>query len=733
MDVFDLVAKISLDDSAFVGGINKVKSVAGTIGKVTAVAVGAATTAVTAFGVASVKTGANFDKSMSQVAATMGKTMSEMENEVGSTTVTLNGQVQEFSGSLRDFAQFMGQNTAFSASQAADALNYMALAGYNTQESMEMLPNVLNLAAAGNMDLARASDMVTDTQTAFGISAERTTQMVDEMAKAASTGNTSVEQLGDAFLTVGGLAQELNGGFVTLDDGTTQAVDGVQELEIALTAMANSGIKGSEAGTHMRNMLLKLSSPTADGTKRLEALGVSVFDAGGNMKSLKDIMGDLNGALGDLTQEEKIQAISDLFNTRDLASAEALLGAVEQDWDDIGEAILNADGAAAQMAETQLDNLAGDVTLFKSALEGLQIAISDSVSPTLREFVQFATDGLTSITTAFQEKGLTGAMEALGESLSQGIVLLMEHLPEMINAGIALLDALGQGIIDNLDVILEAAKTVFFTLVDTLISHLPEILTTGIEIILQLTDALLGALPDLITALTDAIVDSLPMLIDAGIELIAGIVSHLPDIIVALVEAIPRVIQAIIDAFKPIIQEMTQVLHDGWVEFAEGLKTAFDAVWEAVKGALHIEDALNWGSDLIDNFINGVWGAFGRLWDTLCSIANTIADFLAFSEPKKGPLSNFHTYAPDMMDLFAKGIRDNENVVTNQIEKSFNFDDMSPTIKPDVSMPDTAGYGFGGDINVNIYGTENQDVEELSREVIRVINKELKSKRLVYA
>ena len=148
---------------------------------------------------------------------------------------------------------------------------------------MEMLPNVLNLASAGGFDLARASDMITDTQTAFGISLERTNQLVDEMAKAASTGNTSVEQLGDAFLVVGGLTQELNGGMVQLKDGSYASVDGVQELEIALTAMANAGIKGSEAGTHMRNMLLKLSSPTSEGTVALEKMGVSVFDTEGRI------------------------------------------------------------------------------------------------------------------------------------------------------------------------------------------------------------------------------------------------------------------------------------------------------------------------------------------------------------------------------------------------------------------------------------------------------------------
>ena len=162
---------------------SKVASGFKTLAKVGAQALTAATGAATAFTASAVKAGMSFDASMSQVAATMGKTVAEMEQDVGTVDLAWG----TFSGNLREFAQEMGKNTVFSATQAADALNYMALAGYNTQESMEALPNVLNLAAAGNFDLARASDMVTDTQTAFGISAERTARMVDEMAKAAST------------------------------------------------------------------------------------------------------------------------------------------------------------------------------------------------------------------------------------------------------------------------------------------------------------------------------------------------------------------------------------------------------------------------------------------------------------------------------------------------------------------------------------------------------------------
>lgn len=389
MNVFDLSAKIAMDINGYLKGMDTAKGVAIS----TLSVIGGA---LDSFMSNSIEVGKKFDSSMSQVYATMGD-KAEKTMEKGAYA----GQTQ--AKALRDFAQEMGRTTAFTANQAADALNYMALAGYDAEQSMQALPDVLNLAAAGSMDLATASDMVTDTQTAFGISANRVTQMIDEMAKASSTGNTSVQQMGEAFLVVGGLAQELNGGLVTLEDGTTKTVDGVQELEIALTAMANAGIKGSEAGTHMRNMLLKLSSPTEEGTKQLEALGVAVFDNEGHMRSLKDIMGDLNGALGNLTQEEKIKAISSLFNTRDLASAEAILNAVGSDWDAIGTEILNAHGAAKKMADTQLDNLAGDTKLFESALEGLRIALSDGATPALRDMTQFGTEAITELTNVFKD------------------------------------------------------------------------------------------------------------------------------------------------------------------------------------------------------------------------------------------------------------------------------------------------------------------------------------------
>ena len=617
MNVFDLFAKLSLDTDDYDSKLDKAKSAGASLGsglasaaKIGLSAVGAATGATVAFGASSVKAGAEFDKSMSQVAATMGKTVDEI-------------------GELRDFAQDMGRTTAFSATQAADALNYMALAGYDADTSMSMLPNVLNLAAAGDMDLARASDMVTDTQTAFGISLERTSQMVDEMAKAASTGNTSVEQLGDAFLTVGGLAAELNGGFVTLDDGTVQAVDGVQELEIALTAMANAGVKGSEAGTHMRNMLLKLSSPSAEGTKALEAMGVAVFDAEGNMRSLSDVFGDLSGALGEMTQEQKIQTISDLFNTRDLASAEALLNAVGEDWDSIGASILDAEGAASKMADTQLDNLAGDVTLFQSALEGAKIAVSDGLTPTLRQFVQFGTSGLSKITDAFQKGGVSGAMQAFGEVLTEGLNMLFEALPDIIDAGMMLLEALGQGIMDNLDILIDASIQIITMLGEGFIQATPEIVKAAVTIIGALGSALIENLPIILPEIIQLVVDLALYLANNADKLVSGVITLVTTIAQILIENLPLLLSAVVQ----IVIALGKALIDNIPLLISSVEQIFWQLWDLIAeyGGKMMEDVWNWLVDLAQNVWQGMKDMFDKVVEWLSQLPSEMAYWIGYA------------------------------------------------------------------------------------------------------
>lgn len=820
--VFKLAAVLGIDTSEFDNGLNNAKTSAHTFGgaigkglataaKIGVEALGAATAAVGAFAASSVKTGSDFDKSMSQVAATMGMTVEQLSDSTS--------QASKDFKMLRDFALETGRTTAFSAQQASEALNYMALAGYDVQTSMEMLPNVLNLAASGNMELARASDMVTDAATAFGLVLEdgsvdiqRTTLMVDEMAKAASTGNTSVEQLGDAFLTVGGLAKELNGGMLTLADGTTKTYDNVQELEIALTAMANAGIKGSEAGTHMRNMLLKLASPSKEGAEAFERLGITVFDAEGNMRSISDIMKELGGAMDKLTQEEKLQAISDIFNTRDTAAAEALMAAVGQDWDKIGASILNASGAAEKMAKTQLNNLAGDTTLFKSALEGAKIVISDALTPTLRQFVQFGTDGISKLSDAFTNGGLSGAMTAFQEVLSSGLAMIIQMLPDVILIGGQVLGALGQGLIDNLPLLLQTAVQIVEQLVNALLTGIPSALNgiasvlpdliskvtdllidlataisnpsnltmfiqSALAIILALAQGLLTNLPrlietipviieNLVTALVEnlptiletvvellgmiaeTIIENLPLIVAAGIQitfsLMSGIVQMIPSIVASminligqlyatLIASLPKFIENGVKIVKSIIEGIVSMLQ-AWIKAAIDLvdqfikalvnsgKKLFDAgvkVVNFVKDGIMsmIQEAVQWGADLIDGFISGITSKIGALKSTISGVAGSIASFIHFSEPDVGPLSNFHTYAPDMMDLFMKGIRDNKKKLTNTVADAFDFQKLIETPAMEYSV-NGGSRGVGGGFNqvVNVYSPEALDPSEVARE-----------------
>lgn len=375
MNLFNLVAKLTLDSSEYdramaaakgtavksgdsmVASVNKTKKAIGAA----ALGMGAA---MAAFGVSSAKTGMEFDSSMSQVAATMGYSVDEINDKTSEAGQTFD--------KLRNFAQEMGQTTKFSATESADALNYMALAGYDAEKSMRMLPNVLNLAAAGNIDLAAASDMVTDASSALGLTEAETTKMIDQMAAASSKSNTSVEQLGQAILTVGGTAKVLSG-------GTT-------ELSTALGILADNGTKGAEGGTALRNVLTSIQGGKFE--KTFGELGVQAYDAQGNLRSLKDIFLDMGDAMEGMTDEERTDIINKTFNARDLKNVNALLGTSAERWDELTGAIDNSAGAAQKMADTQLDNLAGDITLLKSAFEGLQIQVSDDLQPVLRDLVQ---------------------------------------------------------------------------------------------------------------------------------------------------------------------------------------------------------------------------------------------------------------------------------------------------------------------------------------------------------
>ena len=249
------------------------------------------TLGITALGTAAVTTAANFESAMSQVQATMGITKDAMSEVDGQSVNTMD--------TLTELAKEMGETTAFSATECAEALNYLALAGYDTQQMCDTLPTVLNLAAAGGMELAMASDMVTDAMSALGMETSDADIMVDQMAKTASSTNTSVEQLGEGILKIGATARNVRGG--------------TAELNTALGILANNGIKGAEGGTHLRKVILSLQEGCENGAIAVGDMSVQVYDAEGNMRSLNDILGDMNTAMDGMTAEEKNNIISKIL------------------------------------------------------------------------------------------------------------------------------------------------------------------------------------------------------------------------------------------------------------------------------------------------------------------------------------------------------------------------------------------------------------------------------------
>lgn len=371
-----------------------------------------------------VETGKSFESSMSQVTATMGLTTASEEYEV-----------------LSAAAKEMGATTKYSATQAGEALNYLALAGYSAENSVKALPTVLNVAAAGGIDLAYASDMITDSMSALGLEMSDLTGFSDKLAKTSQKSNTSVAQLGEAILTVGGTAKSLAGG--------------VDELNTMLGLIADNGIKGAEGGTALRNIILSLSAPTDTAAAALKELNVQAFDSDGNLRELSDVFGDLNTALAPLTDEEKTQFLNKIFNKVDLKAVNALLGTTSTRFDELRGYVEDCDGAAAQMAETMSDNLEGDMQILNSSLEAVGVSTYEKFSGPMREAVQ----EITGIFDELNEKingELGDKLETLAEKLGDIAVQAAEFA---VDEGIPkLIDALGW-ICDHGDELLNAAET----------------------------------------------------------------------------------------------------------------------------------------------------------------------------------------------------------------------------------------------------------------------------------
>ena len=306
-----------------------------------------------------ISAGTNFESAMSSVASISGATGNDLKE-------------------LTSKAEQMGATTRFSATEAANAMEYMAMAGWKTKDMVSGIGGIMNLAAASGADLARTSDIVTDALTAFGKSASDSGIFADVMAAASSNANTNVEMMGETFKYVGAAAGAM--GY------------SIQDIALATGLMANSGIKGSEAGTALRSVITRMAKPTKESSAAMKKLGLSMTDSKGRMKSFGTIMKDMRKGMKGMTEDQKASYAAMLGGQEAMSGVLAIANASEKDFNKLSKAIDNSKNAAQNMAKVKLDNLKGDVTILQSSMEGLGITIFDQVGGNLRGLVGTATD-----------------------------------------------------------------------------------------------------------------------------------------------------------------------------------------------------------------------------------------------------------------------------------------------------------------------------------------------------
>lgn len=309
-------------------------------------------------------------KDMAKEAFNVGKDFESAMSKVGAVSGASAEEMQQ----LTDKAKEMGENTKFSATESAEAFNYMAMAGWKTSEMLDGIEGVMNLAAASGADLATTSDIVTDALTAMGYGAKDAGRLADVMASASSNANTNVEMMGSTFQYVAPLIGALG---MSMED-----------TAVAIGLMANAGVKGDKAGTALRSTLNRLSAPPKECAEEMEKLGLSLTDSDGKMKSLQQVIIELRGAFRGLSETEKTAAAKHIAGAEAMSGLLAIVNASDQDFQKLTYAINNSSGAAEEMAKTMNDNVGGQLTLLRSKIEGIMIKLFERASDSMKQGIE---------------------------------------------------------------------------------------------------------------------------------------------------------------------------------------------------------------------------------------------------------------------------------------------------------------------------------------------------------
>lgn len=623
-------------------------------------------------GTAAVKMTSDFDSSMAKVEAISGATGDELD-------------------ALREKAKEMGAQTKFTASESADAFTYMAMAGWKTEDMLNGIEGIMNLAAASGEDLALTSDIVTDALTAFGLQAKDSAHFADVLAAASNSANTNVSMLGESFKYVAPVAGSL--GY------------SVEDTSVALGLMANSGIKASQAGTSLRTLLTNMVNPTDNMDWAMRKLNVSLTDNEGNMKSLNEVMVDLRKGFSQLSQAEQAEVAANLAGKEGMSGLLAIVNASETDFNKLTKAINAADGTAQDMADTMLDNLGGQLTILSSALEGLAISFGEMLVPTLTEGVRHLTefvDSLNAMDDDTKQAILTFGMivAAIGPML-----LIFGKLASSISSIIGLIGGTG------------GLAAVF------------SLLTGPLGIVIGLVAALTTAwVTDFgnIREYTSEIFTSIGEIISAALDLITMLWDNNFLGIQTIVENAWNAIETVFDSSLRIISDLfatfAAVFSGDWEEAWENLKDIGATIWDLIKKLF--SEFLNGLVNALVTITAQLWGAgkslFQGLLNTFKEIWNNIKSW--FSQASKDPVNILKNLIPSMLqagkDIFTalwNGLKSVWSNITSWVTDAVNW------IKEKVSLWNTesskVSSGRGGGFSGNRQGSYASGLDYVPRDM----------------
>lgn len=644
-----IVIETGLDTKGIETGLKKVSSIAKT-GIATAVtAISGMSTALAGVAGYSIKVGSSFEAGMSKVQAVSGAS---------------NEQLQR----LSDKAKEMGATTKFSATEAADAMNYMAMAGWKTEDMLNGIDGIMNLAAASGEDLATTSDIVTDALTAFGLSASDSTHFADVLAAASSNANTNVSMMGETFKYVAPVAGSL--GY------------SAEDCAVAIGLMANSGIKASQSGTALRSMFSRLAKPSKEVKEAMEKLNISLTDSHGNMKSLDTLMGDLRNSFSGLSESEKAEMASSLAGQEAMSGLLAIVNASDADFNKLKDAIYGADGASAKMAETMQDNLKGKITITKSTIEGLGIKIYEEIEDPMKEAAEGTTDSVEQISSALENGGIDAAVEKTGNIIGGLSVKIAQESPKMVDASVLLLKSFVQGIKKNKNQLKNASREIIDSLCDGLIKLLPKEMqqpakkaldslkktfSSGLGSLSGVTKKELEIIGKLFTKLADHMDTVAPVVISLvaafkTFQMVQGPVGTVVSVLIKL-QSVSSETGLAVSALNAIMSANPAVLIAGAIATLVGGLTLYATT---VNQADEVQEAFNAKMDELGSNIESNQRSLDNLKESMENTGSSIEASVAPVEKWRDGLND----AFDSTGKVKEGCEDTANYILNQLNEA---------------------------------------------------------------